>query len=91
MGDITFSFVFTAMRLDSVKNRLLQGLDSPSGDGWSIGDHSFEFNPHSQYVIVRPTPGQSPRNINLPIMIPYSTFRKLLDGDVSCRDGIRYL
>lgn len=91
MGDITFSFVFTAMRLESVKNRLLQGLNSPSGDGWSIGDHSFEFKPSSQYVIVRPTSNPSPGEINLPTMIPYNTFRKLLEGDVFCRDGIKYL
>ena len=89
--DLTFSFVFTAARLDTVKDSLLQGLDSPAGDGWSIGDHSFEFNPYSQYVNVRPTSAPSPGDINLPTMIPYSTFRKLMNGDLPCREGIRYL
>ena len=89
--DLTFSFVFTAARLDTVKDRLLRGLESPVADGWSIGDHSFEFKPDSQYVIVRPTSAPSPGDINLPTMIPYSTFRRMMNGDLSCREGIRYL
>ena len=89
--DLTFSFVFTAARIPSVRDRLLLGLDSPAEDGWSIGDHSFEFNPNSQYVFVRPTVAPSPGDINMPTMITYGTFRRLMNGELSCREGIRYL
>ena len=89
--DLTFSFIFTAARSDAVKNRLLRGLASASPDGWSLGEHSFQFDPHSQYVFVRPTSAPAPGDFNEPTMIPYSTFRSMLEGDMMCRDGIRYL
>ena len=89
--DLTFSFVFTAARIPSVRDRLLQGLNNHVADGWSIGDHSFEFNPNSQYVFVRPTVAPSPGDINISTMIPYDTFRRLMNGELSCREGIRYL